>query len=161
MHPEAPRGLLEAQVGGPTLQRRHRVSALARRFERVAARLDLAPDVAGRAGDPELPLAAVVAMLEVVVADRPIHDRPVVGQRVLAEALADGARHAEVRLTEAPGDARPVDRATTGAGRWRQVERVVATEAAVRPGQDHGVLAVAAAPRDRVRVHEGQQVAAD
>src|SRR4029453_7859979 len=56
-------------------QRRQRVFAGTRRFEAVAALLDLALDVAGLAGNSRDTLELVIIGLELVVGDAPVLDR--------------------------------------------------------------------------------------
>src|SRR6185295_20333066 len=56
-------------------QRRHRIATLARTFERIAARIDLAVDVAGLTRHADFVLDLVVVRLELVEAERPVLDR--------------------------------------------------------------------------------------
>src|SRR2546421_12475320 len=74
MKPErfrAPRHLLDEL--GPA-ERRHRMAAPGRRFERVAARTDPAVDVARLTRDADFVLDFVIVGLELVVIERPVLD---------------------------------------------------------------------------------------
>src|SRR6185295_284201 len=85
-----------------------RIVARARRLERVAARLDLALDVAGLAGHGGGVFEPVVIGLELVVGDAPILDRHVVGKEFLAVTLLVHGADLELHVGPAPGVAAPV-----------------------------------------------------
>ena len=96
------RGSRKNRAGLIHLQRRQRIFALARRFERIAAGNFLALQVAGLAGDAELVFGAVVERLEVGIAERPIGERGILrddGRPVALDGLRAGA---EIVLVQAP-----------------------------------------------------------
>ena len=74
--PAKPCGRRRHALGEPgAAQRRHRVGALARSLEDVTARIDLAVDVAGLAGNADLVFHLVVVGLEFLKPERPILHR--------------------------------------------------------------------------------------
>src|SRR6266853_1214909 len=70
--PELSAGFHHAIGEAGAAQRRHGILALARRFEDVARRIDLALNVAGLSGHPDLMLHQIVEGLEIFVAERPV-----------------------------------------------------------------------------------------
>ena len=88
-------------------QRRHRIAALARPLEDVAARIDDAVDVAGLAGHADLVLDLVVIGLELLEPERPILHRRALGHARGAVAPRRLAHHLEVPGIEPPA-LRPV-----------------------------------------------------
>ena len=90
------------------LERRQRIVALARTFERVAARLDRACEIARLARDAAQVLELVVVGLELLVGDAPVLDRHVGRDEALAVALRVVAADHEVAGQEAPVLAVPV-----------------------------------------------------
>ena len=83
-------------------QRRHRVLALARRLESVAARIDLPVDVARLPRDADLVLDLLVVRLELVVAERPVLDGRSLRDARRAVAAPRFAHHLEVPRVQAP-----------------------------------------------------------
>ena len=73
------------------LLRRRRIGPRARAFERVAAVLDLALEVAGRARGAAQIFELVVVRLELVIGDAPVLDRHVLGQKARAVTLRSDA----------------------------------------------------------------------
>ena len=89
-------------------ERRQRIFAGARRLEGIAARLDLAAQIAGLAGDRRRVFELVVIGLELVIGDAPVLDRHVLGNEALAVALLVERAHLELHVGPAPGVAAPV-----------------------------------------------------
>ncbi|MNP04130.1 hypothetical protein D3C76_960360 [compost metagenome] len=94
-------------------QRRCRELAAAWPFERVAARLQLAVDVARHAGDTSDALEAVVERLEVGIGNAPVLHLLQALELARTVTLQRGRAHAEVPLGEAPSHASPVEACAT------------------------------------------------
>ncbi len=105
---EVARGLLEQhrRIGGG--QRRQRVVTRARRFERIAAADRLAVEVARLATGARDILEAVIERFKLGGADRPVLNRHVVGNEVLAVALLVVTAQLQVGIGRAIGEAVPV-----------------------------------------------------
>ncbi len=87
MQAKAVRGFGEQLLGVALFHRRRRIVALPRAFERIAAGLLCALDVAGLAGDARNIFELVVIGLEVFVGDRPVLDVIALGHDAFAVAL--------------------------------------------------------------------------
>ena len=98
----------EQRLGVALRHRRRRVVTLARAFEKIAAGLLGALDVAGLAGDAGDIFEPVVIRLEIFVADGPILDLMTFGHDAFAVALDHVRANAEIIGKEAPGLAVPV-----------------------------------------------------
>ena len=83
-------------------QRRHRVGACPRPLEDVAARVDLAVDVAGLSGHADLDFDLVVVRLELLEPERPVFDGGALGQLRGAVPAARLAHHLEVPRVQPP-----------------------------------------------------------
>src|SRR4051812_25754926 len=83
----AARGGVEELRGITRLERRQRIFVGARRFERIAAFLYLAAQVAGFAGDARGALELFVIRFQFGVCDAPVLDRHVFGNVLLAVLL--------------------------------------------------------------------------
>jgi hypothetical protein len=92
------RGLRHVIGESAAAQRRHRIFALPRRFEDIAAWIDLALQIAALAGDAYFVLHQVVERLQIVVTDGPVFKSRTFGKRARAVA----PRHLAARL-EIPG----------------------------------------------------------
>jgi hypothetical protein len=95
-------GLVEHRAGLIVLQWRQWIFAPARRLEDVAAENFLAEQIAGLAGDADLVLGLVVERLQVRIAQRPVGERGVGGDRGLAVALDGVGAGAEIVLMKSP-----------------------------------------------------------
>ena len=85
-------------------QRRQRILAAARRFERVAA-FDLAAlQIARLAGHAELVFGAIVERLQIRVGQRPVDERRILRDRRRSVAINGLRPRAEIVLVKAPGD---------------------------------------------------------
>src|SRR6202022_753916 len=89
-------------------QRRQWIVAYARRFERIAAGLELPADIAGLAGDRRGIFKLVVIGFELGVSNAPVLDRHVVGDEFLAVALFVIGANFEFQFGPAPGGPAPV-----------------------------------------------------
>src|SRR6202034_3527407 len=89
--------------------RRGRILRRARAFERIAAGLFLAADIAGLAGGAAQLFETIVIGFDLLVAQRPVLDRHVGRQEALAVTLLEMAAAAKIGRQEAPGLAVPVD----------------------------------------------------
>src|SRR5262245_35501738 len=145
------RGLVEHLAAQNRRQRRQRIVACPRRFERIPAGLDLALDVAGFAGDRGGMLELVVVGLELVVGDAPVLDRHVRGDEILAVALLVHGADFELHVGPAPGVAAPMHARAAdhlarqerpeAAHRQRLLRRVVADRQRVARRVLHQVVA--------------------
>ena len=90
-----------------TTQWRHRVFTRARRFKNIAARIDLALDIAGLAGDADFVFDLVVIRLQLFVAKRPILHRAALGDARRAVAFGGITHHLEIPRIQPPA-LRPV-----------------------------------------------------
>src|SRR5262245_43308848 len=105
---EVARGLVEHLAAQDRREWRQRIFACAWRFERIAAGLNLALDVAGLAGDRRRVLELVVIGLELVVGDAPVLDRHVSRNEVLAVTLLVHGADLELHVGPAPRVAAPM-----------------------------------------------------
>ncbi len=93
--------------------RRQWIGSGAGRLERVPALQDLAVQVPGRAGGPDVVLEGIIVRLQLVIGDRPVLDRHPFRDLVLAVALDIVAEVLEVLGHESPQPCRPVDAGAT------------------------------------------------
>src|SRR4029077_19575107 len=103
------RGVAEHLARENGRQRRERIFPRARCLERIAARLNLAVDVAGFAGDRSGILELVVVGLELSVSDAPILDGHVLWDKALAVARLVIGADFEFHIGPAPGMTTPMD----------------------------------------------------
>ena len=103
-------------------KRRHRILALTRPLEDVAAAIDRALDVAGLSRDAELVLDLVVVRLQFVETERPVLDRRARRQPRRAVALRRFADDLEVPRVEPPA-LRPVVQRRAADGVHHRVAR--------------------------------------
>ena len=132
-------------------QRRQWIVAYARRFERIAAGLELPADIARLAGDRRGIFKLVVIGFELGVSNAPVLDRHVVGDEFLAVALFVIGANLEFHVGPAPGVTAPVHAGATHhlagqeraepAHRQRLLLRIVAYGDGVTRGVLHQVVA--------------------
>ena len=113
-------GLGHQQSAGRRFQRLVGIFIAARAFKYVAALHDLAAQVSGFAGDAAQLVEAVIVWLELVIRDRPIRDRHVVGNGACPIALGEHAANAEIGRQEAPVQTAPVIARTAHAFAWKE-----------------------------------------